>query len=102
MRIMKRPELSPTAEKIARRIERAKGALAREWRGQDPARERMVNLALGEAAALAWDSGVPQLVFPTLAMEKVATVNQWWAKQEQIRRGQLSGSPEETAQQLAE
>jgi hypothetical protein len=35
-------------------------------------------------------------------MEKVATVNQWWAKQEQIRRGQLSGSPEETVQQLAE
>lgn len=32
---------------------------------------RLVRLALNEAEALAWETGFPHLIFPTLAMEKV-------------------------------
>lgn len=102
MRSVMRPESGLPTEQIARRIERTRDALARKWRGTDEVRNRLLDLTLGEAAAVAWDSGVPHLVFPTLAMEKVAALNRWWAKQDRIRRGRLTDVPAERIQQLAE
>jgi UDP-2,3-diacylglucosamine pyrophosphatase LpxH len=43
-------------------------------------------LALNEAEAIAWDTEFPQLVFPTLAVEKVKGVAKWHAHQRSIRR----------------
>ncbi len=49
--------------------------------------ERLLRLALNEAEALAWDTTVPHLVFPTLALEKVQAVADWTAHQRSVRRG---------------
>jgi hypothetical protein len=70
---------------ITRRLDQAKDALARRCLASDATRQRMLNLAVGEAAAVAWQTGFPHLVFPTLADEKIEAVNRWTRKQERIR-----------------
>jgi hypothetical protein len=35
-------------------------------------------VALNEAEALAWETEYPQLVFPTLAEEKIAAISSWY------------------------
>jgi len=52
--------------------------------------EHLLRLALNEAEALAWQTGVPQLVFPTLAMEKVQALRTWDTRQQVIRRATTS------------
>ena len=47
---------------------------------------RLLQQALNEAAALAWWTGLPHLTFPTLALEKVASVAQWDTRQRAILR----------------
>jgi hypothetical protein len=49
---------------------------------------RLVRLCLNEAEALAWETGIPQLTLPTLALEKVQSVARWNARQELIRRNE--------------
>lgn len=48
--------------------------------------QRLIRLALNEAEALAVQSGVPELVLPTLAEEKVRNVRKWALRQARIRR----------------
>lgn len=43
---------------------------------------RLIRLALNEAEALAWQSGVPGLVFVSLAEEKVRKVEHWAQRQQ--------------------
>jgi hypothetical protein len=49
------------------------------------ARRRLLDLAVNEAEALAWQTGVPNLVFLTLAEEKLDAVNRWLDRQEEVR-----------------
>lgn|SRR4051812_32658548 len=72
--------------KLRDQIADMKDALLTEFRQTRIAHEHLVRLALNEAEALAWQSGVPQLVFPTLAMEKVQAVASWQARQRSLRR----------------
>ena len=67
---------------ISSRAERPAKAAAR----QKPASQRLIDLAVLEAEALAWQSGVPELLFITLAEEKVREVRNWAMRQEQFRR----------------
>jgi hypothetical protein len=46
----------------------------------------VLELALNEAAALAWQTGFPYLFFPVLAMEKACAVAAWHLRQQFIRR----------------
>ena len=46
----------------------------------------VLELALNEAAALAWQTGFPYLFFPLLAMEKASAVAAWHLRQRFIRR----------------
>ena len=46
----------------------------------------VLELALNEAAALAWQTGFPCLFFPLLAMEKASAVAAWHLRQQFIRR----------------
>ena len=48
-------------------------------------RKRLLELAMNEAEALAWETGVPNLVFLTLAEEKLDALNAWLARQESLR-----------------
>lgn len=46
---------------------------------------RLFQLALNEAEALAWQTGFPELVFPTLAQEKARKVADWLKHQQCIQ-----------------
>jgi hypothetical protein len=47
--------------------------------------QRLIRLALNEAEALAAQTGVPELVLPSLAEEKVGTLRKWVARQAAMR-----------------
>ena len=53
-----------------------------EIRAEHP---QILRLALNEAEAIAGESGVPQLVFPVLAMEKAEAVSAWLQRQRSLR-----------------
>lgn len=42
---------------------------------------RLLRQALNEAEAIAWQTGFPQLVFPSLALEKARAVASWENRQ---------------------
>jgi hypothetical protein len=46
--------------------------------------QRLVRLALNEAEALASQTGVPELVLPILAEEKVDALKKWAARQQRV------------------
>jgi len=47
---------------------------------------RVLQVALNEAEALAWQTGFPHLFFPLLAVEKASAVAAWHLRQQFIRR----------------
>ena len=51
---------------------------------------RDVRLALNEAEAIAWQSGLAHLVFPALAVEKLDAVSAWHERQREIQRREPS------------
>jgi hypothetical protein len=75
-----------TCQKLLERIDRAKAVILSEFRDRLGQREHLLDLALNEAEALAWQTGFPQLVFPTLAMEKAQAAASWHARQRALRR----------------
>jgi hypothetical protein len=66
-----------SCRKILAQIRKAKEAICAEARGTLDTHERMLQLALNEAEALAWQTEYPHLVFPALAAEKVHAVADW-------------------------
>ena len=50
-----------------------------------PEKQRIFNLALNEAEALACQTGVPELVLLALAEEKVQTARHWFARQQAVK-----------------
>ena len=70
-------------------IQKTKDAILGEFRVKPEAHEQMLRLALNEAEALAWQTEFPQLVFPTLAMEKAQSVAAWHRRQASIQSGQF-------------
>src|SRR5579871_4457697 len=79
-----------SCRKVIAQIERVKAGVLSEWRQKIEAHEHMLELALNEAEALAWQSGFPQLLFPVLAAEKAEAVTTWHARQESLRQYGLS------------
>ena len=59
-----------------------------DWDKTPSEAQRMIRLALNEAEALAAQTGVPELVLPSLAEEKVRAVKTWAARQKTLRAGQ--------------
>ena len=47
--------------------------------------KRLIRLVLNEAEALASQTGVPELVFPALAEEKVQALRNWAVRQNAVR-----------------
>lgn len=77
-----------SCQKILAHIAKARDAIFSEARGAAAAQERMLELALNEAEALAWQTGFPHLVFPALAMEKAQEVAHWSQHQRSIRQAE--------------
>ena len=56
--------------------------------------EQLLNAAVNEAEAVAWQTPYPHLFFPVLAEEKAAEARQWAAQQLEIRERTSPGHPQ--------
>ena len=72
-------------QKILAQIAAAKDAIQGRFSDLVSDHRRVLNLALNEAEALAWETEHPQLVFQDLAEEKAQGVVNWIAHQRAIR-----------------
>jgi predicted secreted hydrolase len=67
-------------------VSRTKEAILNEYAEHAGEHARLLRLALNEAEALAWQTGYPQLFFPTLAAEKAQATVSWHQRQRALRR----------------
>ena len=63
-----------------------KEGLFKAHRTHNKRNDQVLRLALNEAEALAVASGFPQLLFPTLAMEKAQSAVAWHRRQQTIQQ----------------
>ena len=66
-------------EKLVAQIGQVKNNIVTEFKG---VHQTLVQHAIVEADALAWQTEYPHLLFPLLATEKVQTLAQWQARQQ--------------------
>jgi hypothetical protein len=71
--------------KLVAQIAQVKAALLRESHQAMRTRKHLLELALNEAEAMAWQTEYPHLVFPTLAAEKARAVALWHQRQERVQ-----------------
>ena len=71
-------------QKVLAQIKQAREAILTEARGTLKVQEQLLRLAMNEAEALAFQTLYPQLVFPTLAVEKVQGAARWSSRQRQL------------------
>jgi hypothetical protein len=69
-----------SGQKLVIGIERAKQNLVAQFKNHLELPQRLFQVALNEAEALAWETEFPQLVFPTLAEEKIAAISAWYGR----------------------
>jgi hypothetical protein len=67
-------------------------AIQRDFSSLSQRQPRLLQVALDEAAALAWWSKFPELFFPALAHEKVEAVAKWDARQRALFLAEHSDS----------
>jgi len=73
-------------EKIGRQIKQAKADVLTEFRGAFKAHESLLQIAIAEADALAWQTDYPHLLFPVLATEKIQNAANWKKRQKFLLR----------------
>ena len=78
-----------SCRKIIAQIEQTRRSILGEFRDAFQTQEHLLRLAVNEAEALAWQTGVPQLVFPTLAREKVQAVADWHTRQRYLKENRM-------------
>jgi hypothetical protein len=71
--------------KLLAQIQTTKKELASQFRKAFSGNEQMLRVVLNEAEALAFSTGYPQLLFPTLALEKVESAAAWQRHQLEVR-----------------
>ena len=77
---------SSSCRKIVAQLNRTKNEVVHEFQEAFGIDEHMLQLAVNEAEALAWQSGYPQLVFADLAAEKAQAVVLWNQRQSALAR----------------
>lgn len=75
-----------SCKKLLAGIAQVRNRIANEFHETLEANGQLVELALNEAEALAWQTAYPHLLFPTLAVEKVQSVAAWQTRQQSLRR----------------
>jgi hypothetical protein len=75
-----------SCRKILAQLQNVKAQVVAEFRGQLEGHQRLLELAVNEAEALAWQTDFPELLFPTLAVEKAGQVTGWHLRQQSLRR----------------
>jgi hypothetical protein len=74
-----------SCRKLLAQIEKAKAEIFGEFGAQLEEHGHLLELAVNEAEALAWQTDFPQLLFPTLAAEKAQNVARWHSRQRFLR-----------------
>ena len=74
-----------SCRKLLAQLADVKEQVVDEFRGRLEGQQHMLELAVNEAEALAWQTGFPQLFFPTLATEKAVAVTGWHQRQLTLR-----------------
>ena len=77
-----------TLENVNDEFVAVRAMIEREFPSLSEQQPRILQLALNEAEAIAWQTGFPHLLFPLLALEKANAVAEWHARQESIRRSE--------------
>jgi len=72
--------------KVLAQIEDVREQVVAEFRDRLEEHKHVLDLALNEAEALAWETEFPQLLFPTLATEKARAVTGWHQRQQYLRQ----------------
>ena len=67
----------------------ARAGLERDFATLQAQQPRVLQLALNEAEALAWETGFPELFFFTLAREKLCKLTVWQKRQQALRPDRL-------------
>ena len=67
-------------------VRETKNRIAGEFHETLKAHDHLLQLALNEAEALAWQTAYPHLLFPALAVEKVQAVAAWQTRQRSVQR----------------
>jgi len=75
-----------SCKKLVAKLQDTKKRILAEFRWKSLNDARMLELALNEAEALAYETDFPLLVFPVLAREKVEAVSAWNRHQQRVRR----------------
>ena len=79
-----------SCQKLVAQLQTAKDAILAEFQETRAAQSHLLELALNEAEALAWETGYPHLFFPTLAHEKALAVSAWNSRQQGMLQPELS------------
>jgi len=72
--------------KFVEQIGQAKNNLVAEFQGAFAMQQQLLQLAIVEADALAWQTDYPHLLFPSLATEKIERAAQWRTRQHFLMR----------------
>jgi hypothetical protein len=75
-----------SCKKILAQLDNVKAQVVAEFRDRLEDHQHVLELAVNEAEALAWQAGFPQLLFPMLATEKASAVTGWHLQQQSLRR----------------
>jgi len=75
-----------SCRKVLAQLENVKAQVMAEFRDRLDDHQHVLDLAVNEAEALAWQTGFPQLFFPTLATEKARAVTGWHQRQQSLRQ----------------
>lgn len=74
-----------TCLKLLAQIEGARKRVVTDYQSTVQEHEHLLELAVNEAEALAWQTGFPHLLFPTLAEENARRVANWHERQQRLR-----------------
>lgn len=77
-------------EETSEGIAQIRRGVEREFEFLRVQQPRFFHLAVNEAEALAWLSGVPQLVLPELAAEKIRQLAAWQRRQKHLKQNTSS------------
>src|SRR5687767_11951542 len=75
-----------TCDHVRRALMRSRKSVLDEYAQLVGENARLLQLALNEAEALAWQTDYPHLFFPALAAEKAQAAVSWHQRQQALRR----------------
>jgi|SRR5579862_657891 len=71
---------------LSRQVREIKRAMVQEFGTAISGQSQLLNSALNEAEAIAWQTPYPHLLFPVLAQEKASSITRWAARQRSVHR----------------